>query len=125
MTLDTPSMLTHKINDVYITRYGHFMRRTKLDELPQLWNVVKGDMSLVGPRPGLFEDEALLALRDSRGVLTVRPGITGLAQLNKVDMSEPQRLVELDSHMLESMTLGQYFSYIFRSVFRKRSNFKI
>ncbi len=125
MTLDTPSMLTHEINDVYITRYGHFLRRTKLDELPQLWNVVKGDMSLVGPRPGLFEDEALLALRDSRGVLTVRPGITGLAQLNKVDMSEPQRLVELDSHMLESMTLGQYFSIIFRSVFRKRANFKI
>ena len=125
MTLDTPSMLTHEINDVHITRYGHFMRRTKLDELPQLWNVVKGDMSLVGPRPGLFEDEALLALRDSRGVLSVRPGITGLAQLNKVDMSEPQRLVELDSHMLESMTLGQYFSIIFRSVFRKRSNFKI
>lgn len=116
MKPDTASVATHLASADAVTPYGRFLRRTKLDELPQLWNVLKGEMSLVGPRPCLFSQEALIAEREARGVLRARPGITGLAQVNEIDMSTPRLLAEVDQKMLENLTLGAYFKYILMTV---------
>ena len=102
-----------------ITPFGSFLRKSKLDELPQLWNVFVGDMSLVGPRPNLFNQEELIEERDSRGVYSVRPGITGLAQINKIDMSTPQLLAETDAKMIQELNTLGYFKYILLTVFGK------
>jgi lipopolysaccharide/colanic/teichoic acid biosynthesis glycosyltransferase len=119
MRPDTTSVATHLVDAAAITRFGRLLRRTKLDELPQLWNVLKGDMSLVGPRPCLFNQEELIAEREARGVYQARPGITGLAQLNGVDMSTPRLLAETDAKMLAELTLRNYFRYIFMTVLGK------
>lgn len=119
MKKDTASVASHLASASAITPFGHFLRRTKLDELPQLWNVLKGDMSLVGPRPCLFNQEELIAEREQRGVLAARPGITGLAQINDIDMSTPQFLAETDQKMLESLTVKDYFRYIIQTVLGK------
>jgi len=116
MKKDTASVASHLASADAITPFGHFLRRTKLDELPQLWNVLKGEMSLVGPRPCLFNQEELIAERESRGVLAARPGITGLAQVNDIDMSTPELLAETDQKMLASLSVGAYFKYIFVTV---------
>lgn len=116
MRLDTASVASHLAEEGSITRFGHFLRRTKLDELPQLWNVLKGDMSLVGARPCLFNQEELIDARDRRGVLEARPGITGLAQVNDIDMSTPALLAETDERMLKSLTIAGYFKYIFMTI---------
>jgi len=116
MKLDTVSVATHLASSASITRFGHFLRKTKLDELPQLWNVLKGEMSLVGPRPGLFNQEELTEERAKRGVFDVRPGITGLAQVNEIDMSTPALLAETDQKMIQSLTVTDYFKYIFMTV---------
>ncbi|MEK0363763.1 sugar transferase [Pseudomonas sp. CBC3] len=116
MKVDTASVATHLASSASITRFGHFLRKTKLDELPQLWNVLKGEMSLVGPRPGLFNQEELTEERAKRGVFDVRPGITGLAQVNEIDMSTPALLAETDQKMIQSLTVGDYFKYIFMTV---------
>ena len=84
-----------------------------------MWNVFIGDMSLVGPRPNLFNQVELIHERDLRGVYSVRPGITGLAQINKIDMSTPQRLAETDAKMIDHLNLWYYFKYIFLTVFGK------
>lgn len=99
-----------------VTKFGAFLRKTKLDELPQLINVLKGDMSLVGPRPNLFNQTELIEERDSRGVYSAVPGITGLAQINEVDMSTPKKLAEMDAEMLRSLSVSSYFKYIFATV---------
>lgn len=112
MKLETASVASHLARSSEITSLGRFLRRTKLDELPQLWNVLKGEMSLVGPRPGLFNQEELTAEREKRGVFEVRPGITGLAQVSEIDMSTPRLLAETDQRMIQEMTLGNYFRYI-------------
>lgn len=116
MAVNTASVASHLASNSSITRFGHFLRKTKLDELPQLWNVLKGEMSLVGPRPCLFNQKELIMEREQRGVLRVRPGITGLAQVNDIDMSTPERLAETDAKMLENLTLSAYFRYIFMTV---------
>lgn len=116
MQPDTASVASHLADASAITRLGAFLRRTKLDELPQLWNVLKGDMSLVGPRPCLFNQTELIAERHSRGVFGARPGITGLAQVSNIDMSTPKLLAETDAQMLQSLTLALYFKYIFMTV---------
>ena len=116
MSVDTASVASHLANSSSITKFGHFLRRTKLDELPQLWNVLKGEMSLVGPRPCLFNQGELIDERESRGVLSARPGITGLAQVNDIDMSTPRLLAETDQKMLKNLTVGAYFKYIFMTV---------
>jgi len=116
MKRETASVASHLASASSITSFGHFLRRTKLDELPQLWNVLKGEMSLVGPRPSLFNQEELIAEREQRGVLAARPGITGLAQVNGIDMSTPWLLAETDQKMLENLTLSAYFKYIFMTV---------
>jgi lipopolysaccharide/colanic/teichoic acid biosynthesis glycosyltransferase len=116
MPVNTKSVATHLSTKVSITPFGSFLRRSKLDELPQLVNVLMGDMSLVGPRPNLFNQTELIAERDKRGVYNAIPGITGLAQINEIDMSTPVELAEKDAEMLESLNIKQYFSYIFSTV---------
>jgi len=119
MKPETASVATHLANSSDITPFGHFLRRTKLDELPQLWNVLKGEMSLVGPRPCLFNQHELIQEREALGVFNVRPGITGLAQVNNVDMSTPAKLAAMDQQMILSLNLRQYFRYIFLTVLGK------
>ncbi|NNT94915.1 sugar transferase [Stutzerimonas nitrititolerans] len=125
MKVDTASVATHLASSASITRFGHFLRKTKLDELPQLWNVLKGEMSLVGPRPGLFNQEELTEERAKRGVFDVRPGITGLAQVNEIDMSTPALLAETDQKMIQSLTVADYFKYIFMTVAGKGAGDRI
>lgn len=117
MHVNAPSVATHLASARSITSFGSFLRRSKLDELPQLWNVLVGDMSLVGPRPNLFNQKELIQERDSRGVYAVRPGITGLAQINKIDMSTPQLLAEIDAKMIQELNTLGYFKHIFLTVF--------
>ena len=119
MHVNAPSVATHLASASSITSFGSFLRKSKLDELPQLWNVFVGDMSLVGPRPNLFNQEELINERDSRGVYSVRPGITGLAQINKIDMSTPQLLAETDTQMIQELNTLCYFKYILLTVFGK------
>ncbi len=119
MHVNAPSVATHLASASSITPFGSFLRKSKLDELPQLWNVFVGDMSLVGPRPNLFNQVELIQERDSRGVYSVRPGITGLAQINKIDMSTPQLLAETDFKMIQELNTLGYFKYIFLTVFGK------
>ena len=112
MRVDTVSTATHLVDKAAITPLGSFLRKSKIDELLQLINVLKGDMSLVGPRPGLFRQLELLEERDQRGVFNVFPGITGLSQINKVDMSTPKQLAIMDSEMIADFKLSHYFKYI-------------
>jgi len=116
MTVDTASVASHLASTASITTFGGFLRKTKLDELPQLWNVLKGEMSLVGPRPGLFNQEELTLARDVKNVFAVRPGITGLAQVNEIDMSTPELLAETDAKMIATLNLKLYFTYILQTV---------
>lgn len=113
MSVDTKSVATHLANASSITKLGAFLRRSKLDELPQLINVLKGEMSLVGPRPNLFNQTELITEREALGVYNVLPGITGLAQINNIDMSTPKLLAETDQKMITSLSLCDYFKYIF------------
>lgn len=119
MYVNTQSVATHLANISSVTKYGRFLRSSKLDELPQLFNVLLGDMSLVGPRPNLFNQEELIMERDSRGVYSVCPGITGLAQIKKIDMSTPQILAETDAKMIQELNTLNYFKYIFLTVLGK------
>lgn len=116
MSVDTASVASHLASTASITKLGGFLRKTKLDELPQLWNVLKGEMSLVGPRPGLFNQEELTQAREAKGVFNVRPGITGLAQVNDIDMSTPELLAETDAKMIREMSAKNYFKFIFQTV---------
>ena len=116
MALETPSVASHLIKRSSITTFGAFLRKTKVDELPQLWNVLIGDMSLVGPRPGLINQEELTHARESLGVYCVRPGITGLAQVRGVDMSTPNLLAEIDAQMISTMNVKVYFQLIFLTI---------
>ena len=116
MRVGTASVASHLADTAAITRMGAFLRRSKLDELPQLWNVLRGEMSLVGPRPGLFNQQELLAARQKHGVFAARPGITGLAQISGIDMSTPELLAQTDARMLADLTLVAYFRYIVQTV---------
>lgn len=121
MRPDTASVASHLADASAITTFGAFLRRTKLDELPQLWNVLKGEMSLVGPRPCLFNQTELIRERASLAVFKARPGITGLAQINNIDMSTPKLLAETDNLMLQTLTVTTYFKYILLTVGGKGS----
>ena len=116
MSKDTASLASHLASGASITKLGGFLRRSKLDELPQLWNVLKGDMSLVGPRPNLFNQEDLINAREALGVYRVRPGITGLAQIKDIDMSTPELLAKTDAEMISTISVANYFKYIFLTV---------
>lgn len=116
MPIDTKSVASHLVNNASITKLGFFLRKTKLDELPQLINVVKGDMSIVGPRPNLFNQNELVKARDYNSIYDVRPGITGLAQIKNIDMSTPELLAKTDRIMIDNLSVKEYFKYIFLTI---------
>lgn len=121
MKVSTESVASHLVDNTSITKLGKVLRKTKLDELPQLINVLKGDMSLVGPRPNLFNQKDLIEAREHMGVYDVLPGITGLAQLSGIDMSTPERLAKKDKEMIDTINLKNYFSYILSTALGKGS----
>lgn len=116
MPVETKSVATHLVGANSVTRLGQFLRKTKLDELPQLINVLKGDMSLVGPRPCLANQSDVIRAREDKQVFDARPGITGLAQINDIDMSMPEKLASLDAEMIQTLTIKRYFQYIIQTV---------
>jgi O-antigen biosynthesis protein WbqP len=116
MSVETKSVASHLASNASISKLGAFLRKTKIDELPQLINVVKGEMSLVGPRPNLFNQEELIKERDALGVYDVLPGVTGLAQVQNIDMSTPTLLAKTDKQMIDSLTVKDYFKYIIMTV---------
>ena len=118
MPMGVRSAATHLVKNIQLSYYGYFLRRTKIDEIPQLLNVLKGDMSLVGPRPCLFNQKKLINERKKRGVFKVRPGITGLAAINGINMKTPTLLAKTDQKMIKSMSLNNYFYYIFKTIFK-------
>lgn len=121
MKIATKSVASHLVDSSAITPLGKFLRKTKLDELPQLINVLKGEMSFVGPRPNLFNQQELIEERDKLGVYDVLPGITGLAQINNIDMSTPKLLAETDKEMIRTLSIKKYFSYIVKTALGKGS----
>jgi O-antigen biosynthesis protein WbqP len=124
MKIGALSAGTHLIDPSNITCFGYFLRKFKLDELPQLLNVLIGDMSLVGPRPCLSNQKRLITERKKRGIYKVKPGITGLAQISGINMSRPVLLAKTDLKMIKQTNLFYYFYYIFKTVliiFRKKS----
>jgi len=116
LPIETPDLPTHKIAGSSVSPYGRWLRRTKLDELPQLFCVLLGSMSLVGPRPSLATQAELVALRSGYGVLKVRPGITGLSQIRGIDMSKPRRLARVDALMCRNMDICFYFQLLASTV---------
>jgi O-antigen biosynthesis protein WbqP len=115
MRIDTPNVPSHHVGAAAITPVGAFLRRSKLDELPQLWNIFKGEMSFVGPRPCLPSQTELIAARRARGVSHLRPGITGVSQVRGIDMSDPERLAALDATYLSNMSLVADLSLILQT----------
>ncbi len=115
MPIKTKSVGTHLIKNIQFSFFGYFLRRTKLDEIPQLLNVLFGDMSIVGPRPCLLNQKKLISERKKRGVFKVKPGITGLAQIMGVNMRTPTLLSKIDLKMINEMNLTYYFYYIFKT----------
>lgn len=108
MRVDTPVVATHLLTDPdqYLTPVGGFLRRSSLDELPQLWCILRGDMSIVGPRPALFNQQNLIEMRTEHGVHAIRPGLTGWAQINGRDELPLQDKVRLDADYLRRQSVG-------------------
>jgi len=125
MKINTATVPTHLNSKANVTKYGKILRKTKLDELPQLWNVLTGEMSLVGPRPGLINQDELTIQREKKGVYNVRPGITGLAQILHIDMSTPELLAKTDAIMIRNITVYQYFKYILLTIIGRGSGDRI
>jgi lipopolysaccharide/colanic/teichoic acid biosynthesis glycosyltransferase len=116
MPLNTKSVGTHLVRNIKFSSFAIFLRNSKLDEIPQLFNVFLGDMSLVGPRPCLLSQQKLINERKKRGVFRVRPGITGLAQVKSITMKTPTLLAKTDLQMNKQMNLYYYFYYIFMTI---------
>jgi O-antigen biosynthesis protein WbqP len=126
MRVDTPAVATHLLAnpDMYLTPIGSFLRKSSLDELPQLWCILKGDMSFVGPRPALFNQNDLIALRTEQGVHVLTPGLTGWAQINGRDEIPISQKVALDSEYLHHQSLALDFKIMLLTAFKvlKRDN---
>jgi O-antigen biosynthesis protein WbqP len=107
MRIDTPAVATHLLQkpEQWLTPIGSFLRKSSLDELPQLWSILKGDMSFVGPRPALFNQDDLVALRTQKGVHELVPGLTGWAQVNGRDELPVPQKVQLDVEYLQRQSL--------------------
>lgn len=106
MPVNTPNVESSDVAKLKITPFGKFIRRTNLDELPQLLNILKGDMSIVGPRPPIPSQEKLIELRRKNGALTLRPGLTGWAQVNSYDYMPEEEKARLDGEYAQSVSLG-------------------
>jgi lipopolysaccharide/colanic/teichoic acid biosynthesis glycosyltransferase len=115
MATDTPDVPTHALTASRVTKVGGVLRRTKLDELPQLVNVLRGQMSLVGPRPCLPSQVELIQARRALGVLDLLPGITGPAQIRGIDMSEPATLAAIDAELVEGLSVSRYVLILVRT----------
>ena len=120
MKSDTPEVATHLLADPEsaITPIGHFLRKTSLDELPQLWNILKGEMSFVGPRPALFNQDDLIALRSEKGVHTLVPGLTGWAQINGRDELPIPEKVKLDAEYMHNQSFSRDLYILWLTLFR-------
>lgn len=121
MRLGTPNAPSHSVQATSITRVGGLLRSTKIDELPQVWNVLRGDMSFVGPRPCLPSQKELIGERNSRGLRDLRPGITGPGQLSGLDMSTPIALAKADATYLQSPSLLVDLRFIVRTALGRGS----
>lgn len=119
MYVGTPSLPSHEAPANSVTSVGRILRKFKLDELPQFWNVLRGEMSLVGPRPCLPTQTELVECRRRLGVLAARPGITGLAQIKGIDMSTPRLLAETDAAYLKTASLWIDLRILFGTLFRR------
>ncbi len=112
MLIGTKSCPTHLVDSSKITMLGNILRKTKIDEIPQLINVIKGEMSLVGPRPCLPSQKELIYLRNQYKLYKFLPGITGLAQIKSIDMSDPILLSKTDYKMMKSLNIFKYLYYL-------------
>jgi lipopolysaccharide/colanic/teichoic acid biosynthesis glycosyltransferase len=121
MRVGTPHVATHEVSHDAVTKVGRFLRWTKIDELPQIWNLLRGEMTIVGPRPCLPSQTELMAERNARGVDDATPGITGLAQVNGVDMSAPRTLAEIDGRYVALRCLLLDWKIIWRTAFGRSS----
>jgi O-antigen biosynthesis protein WbqP len=120
MQVNTPNVATHLLVGAgsYLTPVGGFLRKSSLDELPQLWSVFVGDMSFVGPRPALYNQEDLIAMRTERGVEVLVPGITGWAQVNGRDELDLTKKVNLDAQYLQKQSTGFDFYILFLTILK-------
>ena len=116
MSPDTANVASHEAPSANITPLGKILRRFKIDELPQLACILRGNMSLVGPRPCLFNQQELIREREERNVFTVLPGITGLAQIQGVDMSTPIALAQIDAEYIEQQSVANDLKILFQTV---------
>lgn len=119
MFIDTKNMATHEISASQITKLGKYLRASKVDELPQAWNIIKNDMSLVGPRPSLLTQGVIIAEREKRGILAIKPGITGWSQIHNIDMSDAVRLAESDAQYLAKKSLMLDVKILILTIFGK------
>ena len=119
MHVNTQTVATHLVQVSAITKWGSFLRKSKLDELPQLFNVLMGDMSFVGPRPNLYNQDELLFYRERFNVYDVRPGITGVSQIRGLDMSKPKLLAKTDAEMIRGYSMVSYFKCLFLTLLGK------
>ena len=125
MKIGTKSKGTHLISKSNITHIGYFLRKYKIDEMPQLFNVLIGDMSIVGPRPCLTNQKELIRERKKKGVFKVRPGITGLAQIKGINMAKPILLSKTDKKMIQNkINIFNYFHYILLTILLIIKNYK-
>ena len=120
MRTNTPAVATHLLNDPdrYLTPIGKFLRKTSLDELPQLYCILMGDMSFVGPRPALFNQDDLIALRTEKGIHRLTPGLTGWAQINGRDELPIPVKVELDDYYLKNRSFALDMRILFLTIFK-------
>lgn len=122
MAIDTGNSPSHEASPEKITRVGSFLRHSKLDELPQIYNVIIGEMSFVGPRPCLPSQEELISQRDKLGVYNLRPGITGVSQLAGLDMSDPERLALTDASYISKMGMIEDLRILVKTLFSGRGD---
>ena len=122
MKNDAPQLGTHAVSKNFLLKIGKFIRKIKLDEFPQLINVIIGDINLVGPRPGLVTQEILSSERDKRNIFNLKPGITGLAQLLGYDMSNPKKLSEIDMIYMKKKSKYVDFMILLGTFFSKYRN---
>lgn len=122
MKNDAPQLGTHAVSKNFLLKIGKFIRKIKLDEFPQLINVIIGDINLVGPRPGLVTQEILSSERDKKNIFNIKPGITGLAQILGYDMSNPKKLSEIDMIYMKKKSKYVDFMILLGTFFLKYRN---